>query len=216
MVLVAVSTLAVVLCSGSGAQIDFGRDVNNQIRTISIEFRLDEFSSDPGGVIRRQRSKVLMDIEARGEEVVELVAAQLDENGRLASWTRWRSGQEQMLRWDATSRRINRLPLPAQPNVTAVLADTFGPMGDPIEHGYRKIGDHSYEIKEGLGVFRLNFPDDLDQRTFEAIDSVDEQVKSRISAILIGGRPVITPDILEMMAAVPTDARTKFLRPGGS
>lgn len=34
-----------------------------KIRTTSVEFRLDEFSSDPGIVIRRQRFQVLMDIE---------------------------------------------------------------------------------------------------------------------------------------------------------
>ncbi|MEV4355566.1 hypothetical protein [Nonomuraea sp. NPDC049625] len=85
-------------------------------------------------------------------------SARIDENGRLVSWSRWRAGQQQMLRWEASSRRINRLPLPASPNVTAVLADAFGPTGDPVEHGYRKVDDHSYEIEEGLGVFRLSFP----------------------------------------------------------
>ncbi|MER5997041.1 hypothetical protein ABT120_00610 [Nonomuraea angiospora] len=207
--------MAVVLCGGSSARIDSGRKMNERIRTIGVQFSLDEFSNDPDGAIHRQRSRILMDIEAAGAAVIELAAAQIDENGRLISWSRWRAGQQQMLRWDASSRRINRLPLPASPNVTAVLADAFGPTGDPVEHGYRKVDDHSYEIEEGLGVFRLSFPDDLDRRTFEAVDPVDGQVKSRIGAIRLGDGPVITPEILEMMAAVPTDARTKFLRPGG-
>ncbi|TMR21516.1 hypothetical protein ETD86_15200 [Nonomuraea turkmeniaca] len=183
--------------------------------TISVRFTLDEFGSDPGGAVHRRRSSVLMDIEASGEEVVELVAVQIDEDGGLVSWTRWRAGQERLLRWNASSRRIDGLPLPAPPNVTAVLADTFGPMGDPAEHGYRKIGNDSYEVEEGLGVFRLSFPDDLDRRVFEAVDPDDEQVMSRISGIHVGDSPAITPEILEMMATVPTRARIAFLRPEG-
>ncbi|GAA3540117.1 hypothetical protein GCM10022419_020240 [Nonomuraea rosea] len=49
---------------------------------------------------------------------------------------------------------------------------------------------------------------------FEAVDPRTGQVSSRIADIGIGGEPLVTREHLEMMAAVPVDGRTKFLRPG--
>ncbi|WP_188187406.1 hypothetical protein [Nonomuraea sp. SYSU D8015] len=128
-----------------------------------------------------------MDVTADGEAVVALVAAQVEESGRLTGWTRWRSGQERLLRWDASVKRIDELPLPTPPGITAVLEDAFGP----------------------------NSPGDIRERTFEAVDPRNGQVQSRISAIRLSDTLVITADILEMMASVPSGGNTKFLRPAG-
>ncbi|MFC4113772.1 hypothetical protein [Nonomuraea zeae] len=185
--------------------------MSDHIRTISVRFTLTEY----GRGADRRRSTVLMDVEARAEDVVALVSVQVGADGRLMSWTQWQEGEERMIRWDDTSRQVGAQPLPAAPTVTAVLEDVFGPLGDPEERGYRRVGPHSYEISEGLGVFRLDAPGGgLGARTFEAVDPRSGQVSSRIEDIVLGREPVVTAELQEMMAAVPVDGRTRFLRPG--
>ena len=180
--------------------------MSDETRTIGVRFTLDE----------DERSTVLMDLTARADDVLVLVSVQIGPDGRLRSWTKWEEGLPRLIRWDASARRVEEVPLPAAPTVTQVLEDAIGPLDDPEARGYRKVASATYEIAEGLGIFRLHAPGSLDTRVFEAVDPGSGKVRSRISGIRLGDRPGVTGDLLEKMAAVPLDgggAGARFLRP---
>ncbi|MGW0808269.1 hypothetical protein [Nonomuraea sp. NPDC002799] len=75
--------------------------MSDEIRTISVRFTLDE----------DERSTVLMDLTARADDVLVLVSVRIRPDGRLSNWTKWEEGLPRLIRWDASARRIEEVPL---------------------------------------------------------------------------------------------------------